>query len=394
MFFLSSFHLSQGLCPKGLPKGLLQRAPPKALSFPALLNSISAAPLQSMSAQTPKGPARCSSPLTGTCDSPSVSSPRATCVRRDSWLAPAKGRFTCGVSLVHVSDEVEILLGSGAEDRIVFAMQKVLSGLKGCRQMYGVVLCFANGEVGLLCCGVKGVKKVEVRKEGSMFHACCLVDDVQMENNRIIAATMSKLMDEEKKIWWISRSGFNFRIKSIIKHIGDKNSNNRYLPCLFNIINEDVKINIRSAFLKDEFGEQIREDRKKFKEIMGTPIYDSSSCLTKKVIFNTEMKDEKVRDRFNKLRKYIMIESKLNIVRRNIFRKVMTRISENGSPDEECLDMMQMINEDGEKEKRALYRIGAFLQNGGFFLEFTRYANKSKDIGWLLVTCGAFACVA
>lgn len=227
-----------------------------------------------------------------------------------------------------------------------------------------------------------GLKKIYISRERNMFYAQGSGEQVSMKDKVIIAASLSKLVDAERGAWWISKSGCKMRATSISKHIGDRTVVNGYIPCLFHVSTEGVRINVRSAFLKGMRGEATEENRKRFKEIIGLPVSDNTPLTKKRVVYGTEIKDERVRDKLNRLRKYMVNEKKKNEGRRRIFTEVMERVAERGSPDIECLHMMQKINPKGDMEKRAQYRIGAFLPNGGIFLEFTRYAYKSNDVGW------------
>ena len=282
------------------------------------------------------------------------------------------------MSLSNKSEEIEKFLASIDEAEVYEAMKRVAAGLG---KDYGVVLFFFDGCAGVLCGGKGGnLRRIFIVREKNMFYAKVSEEVLEQKCKVIIAASMAKLFDENEKVWWVSKSGCKMRAAGMMKHIGDKTLNINYVPCIYQVTPEGIKSNIRKAFIKEEVKVKVEEDKKILKEIFNIPITDRT--ITKKIVYATEVKDLKVQEKLNKMKKYILTEMKENEDRRRIFMKVMERIARIGEPDMECLQMMQTINEEGDKERRALYRIGAFLPNGGIFLEFTRYKNTSYDIGW------------
>ena len=304
--------------------------------------------------------------------------------RRDTWLAPIKGRFTGGLSLSHISEEVERQLASVDEAEVMKSMKKIASMFRREEHRYGVVLFVRNGEIGLLAANNSEVelRKMDVTTKGNMFYAQVSEDPLADAGQAIIAASLSKLSESEDGTWWISRSGCKTRASSIIEHIGSKQVINSYIPCLFSVLAEGVKVNIGKAFTKEAQISILEEKRRLFEEIIGLPVIDHTPLTKKRVVYGTEIRDEKVKEKLNKLRKYMVSEKKKDIAKREVFTKVMERIALRGSPDIECLRMIQRTGPDGDSEKRAMYRVGAFLPNGGFFLEYTRYAYRSNDVGW------------
>lgn len=287
------------------------------------------------------------------------------------------------VSFIKKGEEIERAMSCIRRKEVRQNLKKIAKELIKEIKDYSIAIFTDSGQVAIADKTVNHTIEWKIAdREVSSNSQKCMVkvreEYLKLKDVKITDAGLARKEKDVKDLWWVSISTCKTRVQSIMAYNGEEVRRSDYVPSIYEITSEGVKIKIT----KTSQTKEMEKNSLELNRIFGTPDKKPTIPAARIVVTHSSVKDERVKRQLQMLKNYVVTERVADDKKYNTFLEVAKRIAIIKTPDEKCLEMIHSVDTIKDKGNRAKYRIGAYIPNANVILEYTRFNANARNTAW------------